>query len=268
MSKLHSNNWFKKAPGSLPRYEVHLSDIAYSPHRHESYTIALTIKGVQTFQYRGEKYSSIPGQVIVLHPDEIHDGQAGTDEGFTYRSLHLQPELMQTACGQSSLPFLEAGVYSDPALKDVTHTLLQDIDNELSDLGYHDAIQQLADAFMRLSGQIKIKRRTNNTKAVQQAKDYIHNHLSHEVSMDDLESFTQHDRWQLARDFREVTATSPYRYLIYQRIKQASQHLLHGHKVADTACEFGFSDQSHFHRHFKQILGLTPKQWCTMNQAN
>ena len=94
MNPASRNNWFKKAPGELPRYEVHLSDIAYSPHRHESYTIALTLQGVQSFQYRGKKNASLPGQVIVLHPDEIHDGQAGTEAGFTYRSFHINPELI------------------------------------------------------------------------------------------------------------------------------------------------------------------------------
>ena len=66
--------------------------------------------------------------------------------------------------------------------------------------------------------------------------------------MDDLEQHTQYDRWQLARDFRAITGTSPYRYLIYQRLNRASQDLLKGRKVAETALAFGFTDQSHFHR--------------------
>ena len=46
------------------------------------YAICLTATGVLAFDYRGNAVVSTPGQVGVLHPDEVHDGYAGTQEGF------------------------------------------------------------------------------------------------------------------------------------------------------------------------------------------
>src|SRR4051794_34041934 len=61
---------------------------AYQKHRHETYAIGVTDSGVQVFDYRGAVHASTPGRVIVLHPDESHDGRAGTSDGFGYRIIY------------------------------------------------------------------------------------------------------------------------------------------------------------------------------------
>jgi hypothetical protein len=86
---------------------------AYHKHRHDTYGICLTTAGVQAFDYRGSAEVSAPGQVTVLHPDELHDGHAGTEEGFGYRMLYVEPalifEAVQAICGRAcSLPFVRA----------------------------------------------------------------------------------------------------------------------------------------------------------------
>src|ERR687883_1630699 len=88
---------------------------AYHKHRHDTYAICLTTSGVQAFDYRGAAEISTPGQVVVLHPDEVHDGHAGTQEGFGYRQLYVEPalifEAIQTMCPHPcSLPFVRPPV--------------------------------------------------------------------------------------------------------------------------------------------------------------
>ena len=45
------------------------------------------LAGVQSFQYYNTKRHCLPGKTIVLHPDELHDGEAGTEAGFHYRRI-------------------------------------------------------------------------------------------------------------------------------------------------------------------------------------
>src|SRR5690349_1498535 len=94
---------------------------AYHKHRHDTYAFCLTTSGVQAFDYRGAAEISTPGQVVVLHPDELHDGHAGTAEGFGYRMLYVEPalifEAVQVLCGHAcSLPFVRAPVVMNPKL--------------------------------------------------------------------------------------------------------------------------------------------------------
>src|SRR5712692_5033134 len=94
---------------------------AFAKHRHDTYAIGVTEAGVQTFDYRGRVERSTPGQVIVLHPDEIHDGRAGTEVGFGYRIVYVDPARIAAAVraiGErpASLPFVREPVSSNPTL--------------------------------------------------------------------------------------------------------------------------------------------------------
>ncbi len=108
-SRSDSIRFAEGAPG-LERAEVYLSSYSYAPHRHYTYAIGMTTAGVQRFRYRGANHICLPGQLHVLHPDELHDGTAGTDAGFGYRILYLAPELLQEARG-GALPFVADPVH-------------------------------------------------------------------------------------------------------------------------------------------------------------
>ena len=76
---------------------------AYAKDRHDTYAICVTDHGLQAFDYRGAARLSAPGHVVVLHPDEPHDGRAGSDEGFGYRIVYAAPakiaEAVRALCG-------------------------------------------------------------------------------------------------------------------------------------------------------------------------
>lgn len=106
MSKAKANkDWVRLAqqPGKIERIEAYFSGHGYEPHRHDTYAIGRTLSGVQSFHYRGSKQHSLPGGTMVLHPDEIHDGEAGTNDGFQYRMLYIDPALIQKKSWAESL---------------------------------------------------------------------------------------------------------------------------------------------------------------------
>ena len=73
---------------------------AFSPHRHDSYTIGLTLEGVQTFRYRGARRICLPGECHVLHPDELHDGGSGSAAPFAYRIAYVDAALDEALFGE------------------------------------------------------------------------------------------------------------------------------------------------------------------------
>ena len=94
---------------------------AYARHRHDTYAIGVTDAGVQTFDYRGRVERSLPGQIVVLHPDEMHDGRPGTDSGFGYRIVYVDPsriaDAIRTISGSPTpLPFVREPVSDNPTL--------------------------------------------------------------------------------------------------------------------------------------------------------
>ncbi len=88
-------DWIRQSStGGVEFLEAWFQSTAYHKHRHDTYGICLTDAGVQEFDYRGAARISLPGQVSVLHPDELHDGHAGTEAGFGYRLLYVEPALI------------------------------------------------------------------------------------------------------------------------------------------------------------------------------
>ena len=78
-----SGDWVRAhaAVGGVEPVEARFAGAPFGRHRHDSYAIGLTVDGVQTFGYRGARRASLTGEVFVLHPDEAHDGAAGTPGG-------------------------------------------------------------------------------------------------------------------------------------------------------------------------------------------
>jgi AraC family transcriptional regulator len=61
----------------------------------------------------------------------------------------------------------------------------------------------------------------------------------------------------------ENGTTAVNRYVIARRVERAKE-LLSGRRrppLAEVAMAVGFSNQSHFTRHFKRLVGVTPRQF-------
>jgi hypothetical protein len=113
--------WSTEAVNGVELLRAWLQGVAYHKHRHDTYAIGLTDTGIQAFDYRGAAHISTPGQVVVLHPDELHDGHAGTAEGFGYRILYIDPafifEAVQALGGSGgALPFVRSPVVMNRTL--------------------------------------------------------------------------------------------------------------------------------------------------------
>lgn len=233
---------------------------AFSPHRHDTYTIAVTTSGVQSFNYRGKRWQSLPGQVVILHPDEVHDGYCCNQTGFSYRAAYLPPAHVQTVIGGAALPFLAEGVSTDADLVGSVLRLIAmcSAGNEL--FGYHDALHQFVSAMQRCEDGPPA-RRSVNREAVMRVQEFLDGVPGPETNLDQLEELAGYDRWQLSRDFRALLGTSPYRYLQCRRLELAGQLLRSGLGMAAAAHEAGFADQSHFGRVFRRTFGTTPLAW-------
>ncbi|MBR9824719.1 MAG: AraC family transcriptional regulator [Alphaproteobacteria bacterium] len=248
------------AAGPQKRFEACFSGQAFAPHRHDTYTLALTLSGVQSFDYRGECRHSLPGELVILHPDELHTGQAGTDESFRYRGINIAPTAISGALDDQTLPFISSGRSENAELIRIVFELVQDLSRPIDPLHWEGLLAELAEALMRESSDSNRKSRPNSA-AVMKARALIEDNLTSTVTMKALEKETGVDRWQLSRDFRAVLGTSPYRYVTLRRVDRAKAHIARGEGLAQTAYACGFSDQAHLTRQFKACLGVTPKRW-------
>nr|WP_180167118.1 AraC family transcriptional regulator [Stenotrophomonas sp. SbOxS2]MBN5048871.1 AraC family transcriptional regulator [Stenotrophomonas maltophilia]NYU00151.1 AraC family transcriptional regulator [Stenotrophomonas sp. SbOxS2] len=260
--KTASSDWVQHAaqPGRIERIEAYFGGHGYSPHRHDTYAIGLTLAGVQSFQYRRAQRHSLPGTVMVLHPDELHDGEAGTAAGFHYRMAYIEPSLIQQILGGRPLPFIEGGLSVDSRIQAALTPLLQGVATRIDLMEEDDALHDLAHALLGAAGERPIRRRPDFV-ALERARAHIHDSLDSAITIDALAESSGLDRWQLSRDFRALYGTSPYRYLTMRRLDVVRRLMLAGQSINQSALMAGFFDQSHMARHFISTYGAPPAQW-------
>ena len=236
----------------------------FEPHRHDTYAIGLTLGGVQRFRYRGEERQSLPGDILVLHPDEEHDGGAGNEAALHYCMLYVPPDLLAPALtGRGrALPFVRDPVFHDPALRGKIRACFSEIESPDADgLLLDDLLVDVAEGLASHAGGLLPPPRSQPLRQVRAACAFMEAHLARNIHSTELEAITGIDRFALSRAFRAVLHTSPHRYFLMRRLDRARLLLRHGTPLAEAAAETGFADQAHFSRHFKKAYGLTPGRW-------
>ncbi|HTS51926.1 MAG TPA: AraC family transcriptional regulator [Burkholderiales bacterium] len=101
------------------------------------------------------------------------------------------------------------------------------------------------------------------SRAVAEAVGFIQENYSRDVSLNDIAEAVHLSPFHVARLFKHALGVSPHQYLIQVRVNSARSLLVAGsgeRSLAEVATAVGFADQSHLTRHFKRILGVTPKQ--------
>ncbi|BAY87564.1 AraC family transcriptional regulator [Calothrix parasitica NIES-267] len=101
---------------------------------------------------------------------------------------------------------------------------------------------------------------------LKQIVDYINNNLHQDLSLKELARLVQISPYHFTRQFKQSTALPPHQYIIRTRIERAKQLLKQGNlTIAQVAYIVGFSHQSHLNRHFKRLVGVTPKVFVKQN---
>jgi AraC-like DNA-binding protein len=252
-----------KPQPQMERIEAYFHGHGFEMHRHDTYAIGHTLSGVQSFRYGKEMVNNLPGQTMVLHPDEPHDGHAGTEDGFRYRMFYLEPAMIQQVLGGKPLPFIKGGVSNDPRLFKATQALLQDLQTPLDPLELDDAVFDIAVALQDAAGARKGRQSVDYASA-ERARELLMASLEQGVSLDELEQASDTDRWRLSRDFRVLFGTSPHRYLTLRRLDLVRHSISLGVSLSDASVMAGFSDQSHMTRHFVKTFGYPPGRWLKM----
>jgi AraC-like DNA-binding protein len=266
-----ASDWLEsEAPShGVARLRARLQREAYATHRHDTYTVALTESGVQEFDYRGGVHRSVAGQVVLLHPDEPHNGRAGTDAGFAYRTLYVEPAALLSALQAidarvCTLPFVAEPVQRDAALALV---LKRAFDGPLEPLHAHALTWAVARALVRATRGAVDARDAPVTPALHRAREWLSKHCTRIVRAGELEAVTGLSRFELCTQFKRSFGTTPYRYLLMRRLDAVRARLQRGERAIDVALDCGFADQAHMARVFKAAVGLTPRQFAALHRA-
>jgi AraC-like DNA-binding protein len=283
--------YWRAADEPLEAMHAHFERHVYHRHSHETYSLGVTDVGAQSFTCRGAAYTSAAGMVMAFNPDDPHDGQATDGFGFTYRMIHIGPELVSAVLADAAgrpvgLPLFADPVLSDPALAARLRRLHAALLGDATALRRDELLAGVVLAAARLSRGASTRssaraRAGTFTRAAAHpasagraeaepadarrvaglARDLIAGRYRDELTAHDLAAVTGRSRFAVHRAFTHVYGLPPSDYQRQLRLREARALIAAGTPISEAAALAGFADQSHLSRWFVRYYGVTPGRY-------
>lgn len=260
--------WLDPHLGNLEFLHARYVTHAFAPHTHEGFAIGVIQLGAEKFEYRGGHHTAPAGQLVFINPGEPHTGRAVTEDGWMYRMLYPDASLLQQAASQLAgrvrgVPFFPEPVVRDDEMAALfvrMHAALETSESTL------ERQSRLLWVFTHLIARHADDRPAPNPIATEHrsillTRDYLESHYADDVSLDQLAVLANLSPYHLLRTFRRLVGLTPHAYFTQIRVSRAKCLLLAGLPITQVALDTGFTDQSHFTKRFKQIVGVTPGQY-------
>jgi AraC family transcriptional regulator len=194
-----------------------------------------------------------------------------TNSSTSNLGIYLQPELVaQTArladLNPDRIELMDCFSQSDPHLHQIAMMLLAELKSGgiMGELYVESLTQVLVIYLLRnyCVFQSNIVDFHNLTlRRLENAIDYIHAHLSGDLSMVQIAASVNSSPNHFASSFKKAMGISLHQYVIKQRVERAKLLLeTTDLSIANIAAQVGFSSQSHLTLHCKKFTGMTPRQ--------
>lgn len=234
-------------------------------HFHDCYVVGLVEKGNRHLSCRGDEYDMEPGDMLLLNPRDNHTCESRDGQPLDYRCLNIDADVMVRAVkeviGCSYLPNFEKPVAFQSEMVESLRTLHQSVMKKetefLKEELFYILIEQLVKEYTNNQPLLK----SRFSEPIKLVKKHLDDNFINQISLDSLSELAQMNKYTLIRNFARSFGITPYQYLETIRVNHAKELLEQGLSPLEAAMLSGFSDQSHFTRFFKSLIGLTPKQY-------
>lgn len=113
------------------------------------------------------------------------------------------------------------------------------------------------------SGEAATEWKGLSAPALNRVTNFIESQIEDKISLSALAEIACVSRFHFIKMFKVSTGFSPMRYVENCRIRRAQEMIRLGHmSLAEIALAVGFSDQSHFTRRFRHVVGCTPSSFA------
>jgi AraC family transcriptional regulator len=208
------------------------------------------------------------GDVTVVPAGVLNSASWDTE----YQFITLSFESSTFACHTfdltniTAIEFVPSFSRSDPLIHSIGLALKAEL--ECSGIGSRLYVDSLTAALMthllrHYSTQKPIEQTHHSglsKRQLQQVANFVDRHLDQDIALAELAALVRMSPSYFSSLFKQSTRLTPYQYVIQCRIERAKQLLRQGKSsIADVAHSLGFTHQSHLSRHFKRLVGVTPK---------
>lgn len=236
----------------------------YERHTHEGYVVALITEGCERVRIGRQEVLAPAGSVLVVNPEEWHDGEAGAEQGWAYRTFYPSVALLSDVAaelGQPPQPLFPRALIDDPELSRLlaaAHAESTSSDATRAEASLLSALRHLILRHGDAGRPAEPLDGSGVQRRFSRYREMIEAGLAGELDLQGLAATAGVTRFQVIRDFKKITGSTPAAYIRDRRLRRANRLIREGASLADAAFAAGFSDQSHLSRSFRAAHGITP----------
>ena len=247
-------------------------------HTHEYFQIYYIKKGTVTHYLEDTESHLVAGDMFIIPPGVKHRinpqagvlfyafsfmpgslGEPNTANGFVIDFLH-KLESASYVRAKVSLP-------ADDVLK--TEFIMDSIYEEFENkkLACADVIRAYAIILLTTFARLYYEEEKtlsyieDTRRFIFYCVDYIENNYFQNINLDSMVKLSAMSKARFCSQFTKVTGYTFNKYLNICRIRKAAEYIKKGYKITAIYGLCGYNDFSTFYRNFKNIMGISPKEF-------
>lgn len=246
-------------------------------HQHPFYELFFFLNGNVTYTIEGKTYKLRPGDILLTNRLDIHRPEIFPGKPYERIVVWLEDSFFDhLRAGGDDL----ASCFADAARKDYRlirpsharlmrlRTICAQISKALSsrELGSYTLAYAYLFAFLvevcrcYFEAPVFLREDVTESQKINHILDYINQHITLELSLDDISRTFYISKFYLTKLFKRFTGMSLYQYIIKKRLTISRDLLLGGASVTSACMECGFNDYSNYLKAFKREFNCTPSE--------
>lgn len=246
-------------------------------HFHEFHKIVFFLAGKGNYVVEGKSYALKPNDIILVRQGTIHKASIDPAERYERIILYIDPEFLRqksTVNTALDLCFDEAArcksyvLRPEPRQREKLLQTLLTLEDALGGEAYGQDVY--ADiSLMQILIDLGRSRQTerysyttaqNNDDKTVALIEYLNDHVTESISIDDLAERFYLSKFYMMRLFRAGTGFTIHGYLTEKRLHLARELIRGGMNVSEACYGCGYQDYSAFARAYKKRFGAAPSR--------
>jgi len=247
-------------------------DIAH--HCHDVHEFVVCLEGEIIIHTDNQTYYLSAGQAIFIPEKVSHSASVNKKVNNQLLFSCIDGNTLDSLSTSANSIFLKKLIQS-VSLSKLNGSEMQNISKEILKILTDDSPFQACikeNLFLRLllthiGGDTELKKNIDAPAAerINHAKTWMEEHYAEEVTLEKVAQQVNMSRSHFARQFRQYTGFSVIDYLLKIRCDAVAAQLVKSNTdISEIAFSVGFSNLSHFYRHFKKRYGSTPRAFRQM----
>ena len=252
-------------------FQLQFSDLAFTS----------MLRGRKNLKIEGksEYFDYLPGESIIMSPGEtmLIDFPEAQQQPSQCIALSLNMDFVENALNYLNLeiPKIDENstwelnlneyyLFNTPSLALATNNIMRIAmdDNSHKDMMADFAIKELLIRLMQTQARNLVEKNLEKNKSrISFITEFIKSNLHQKLSADQIAKIANVSKSNFFKLFKQELGMTPNEFILKERISKAKSLLMENESIKEVAYQTGFSDTNYFTRAFRQIEGITPKNF-------